>query len=124
MKKAILVDIDVISEYLKTGKGVLPLAYEKYKMQVTPVTYAQLLASETFKDEKLEKEVMEFMKKYFEVVSISEKEALEVSRVLRDNDVTLGTAMNAAYAKVADVKVLTGSKKDLDKIDGVGFVEL
>src|SRR5688500_667370 len=99
MKDSILVDLGIIVEYLKTGKGVLPVAYEKYSMKITSVTYAELLASETFKDVNLEKEVKDFVKKYFEVMDVTEAAGMESAKVLRNNDVTLATAVNAGVAK-------------------------
>lgn len=124
MKNKILVDLGIIVEYLKTGKGVLPVAYEKYKMMITPLTYSELLASATFQDESLEKEVMEFVEKYFDVIDLDAKVGLEVARVLRDNDITMVSAVIAAAAKVNAIEVLTDDKKTFEKIDGVTLVDL
>lgn len=124
MKNEILVDLDVIVEYLKTGKGVLPTAYDQYRMKVPAVTYAELLASETFKDEALEKEVIDFLNKYFDVVSITDELATEAARIMRDSDVTLGLALTVAVAKAHGLAVLTGDKKAFDKVTGVDFVDM
>lgn len=124
MKDSILVDLGIIVEYLKTGKGVLPVAYEKYSMKITSVTYAELLASETFKDQKLEQEVVEFVKKYFEVIVVTEASGLEAARVLRNNDVTLAVAMNAGTAKAESLQLLTDNSKDYEKIEGVSLLKL
>ena len=124
MKSTVLVDIGIIVEYLKTGKGVLPTAYEKHKMLITPLTYAELLASSTFTDENLEKEVMEFVNKYFEIVSVEPKAAIEISRILRQNDLTMVSAVNAAVARVNKVDLLTDDKKTYKNIDGVQLTDL
>jgi predicted nucleic acid-binding protein len=124
MKKTILVDSGVIIEYLKSGKGVLPKAYEQYKMQITTTTYSELLASSTFKDEGLEKEVIEFIKKYFEVVVIDEKTALEVAKVLRNADINLATAQTAAMAKVNELEILTDDKKQFKDIEELKFLDI
>jgi predicted nucleic acid-binding protein len=124
MKRTILVDSGVIIEYLKSGKGVLPKAYELYKMQITTTTYSELLASSTFKDEGLEKEVIEFIKKYFEVVAIDEKTALEVAKILRNGDINLATAQTAGMAKVNDLEVLTDDKKQFKDVEELKFLEI
>ncbi|GAB4283758.1 MAG: hypothetical protein Kow0081_0470 [Candidatus Dojkabacteria bacterium] len=124
MKKAILVDIGVITEYLKNGKGDLPKAYEKFTMQITSTTYTELLASTTFLDENLEKEVIEFIKKYFEVINVDEKVALEASRIIRESDVNFATALVAATAVTNSLDLLTDDKKVFEKINGINFVEL
>ncbi len=124
MKKTILVDIGIIAEYLKTGKGILPTAYEKFKMSIASSTYVELLASVTFKDAVLEKEVMDFVKKYFSVVNIDEKVALEAAKIVREKNVNLASALVAATAKVNSYDLLTKNKKTFGVIDGVNLLEL
>ncbi|MDQ6986114.1 MAG: PIN domain-containing protein [Candidatus Dojkabacteria bacterium] len=124
MKSKILVDIGIIVEYLKTGKGDLPGAYEKHKMLITPLTYSELLASETFKDETLEKEVLEFIGKYFEVIVIDEKVASQTAQILRSNNLTMVSAVNAATAVVNKIALLTDDEKSYNKVEGLDFAKL
>ncbi len=124
MKSTIIVDINVIVEYLKTGKGILPTAYEKFKMKISSVTYAELLASSTFADSSLEKEVVDFLKKYFEVADFDEKTAVETAKVLRDSELTLAQAVVAATAKAHGVQLLTDDKKSFEKVESLQFVEI
>lgn len=124
MKNTILVDISVIVEYLKTGKGVLPIAYEKFTMAIIAPTYTELLASVTFKDANLEKEVQEFIKKYFTVMELDEATALRAATVLRNHDVTLAAAMVAATALSKNLSLLTNDKKLYEKIEGMTFAEV
>lgn len=124
MKKAILVDIDVIIEYLKTGKGLLPMAYEKYKMIISPVTYTELLASKTFDDEKLESEVTDFVKKYFDVTELNQKIGVEAGKIVRTRETNLATALVAATAKVNGMPLLTNERKAFEDMEGVEVLEM
>lgn len=124
MKNTILVDISVIVEYLKTGKGVLPAAYEKFTMAIVATTYTELLASVTFKDANLEKEVQEFIKKYFTVLELDEAIGIKASEILRNNDLTLAAAAVVASALHKNVPLLTNEKKAYEKIEGLTFAEI
>lgn len=125
MKKTILVDLGIITEYLKTGKGVLPTAYEKYSMEITSATYAELLASVTFKDEGLEKEVLEFIDKYFEVIPVTKEHGMGAAKMLRENSkLNFATALLGAVAKVDDHELLTHRPEVFDGMDGVKVLEM
>lgn len=124
MKNTILVDISVIVEYLKTGKGVLPGAYEKFTMAIVATTYTELLASVTFKDANLEKEVQEFIKKYFTVLELDEAIGIKASEVLRNHDLTLAAASVVATALHKKVPLLTNEKKAYEKVEGLTFAEI
>lgn len=124
MKDKIIVDIDVITEYLKTGKGVLPKAYEEYEMYISSVVYTELLGSSTFKDEELEREVMDFVKKYFKVVAIDEATALAAAKILRNSSVVLATAMIAATSIQNTMPVLTNNAAQYKKIEGIEILSL
>lgn len=124
MKKTILVDIDIIIEYLKTGKGMLPKAYDEYTMMITPVTYTELLASKTFQDEKLETEVDEFIKKYFSVTDITEAAGVEAAKIIRDKGTNLATALVAGVSKANSMPILTNEKAAFEDLEGVELVEM
>jgi predicted nucleic acid-binding protein len=119
MKDSILVNIDVIIEYLKSGKGLLPMAYEKYSMKITATTFAELLASKTFKDDSLESEVMDFLKKYFEVLDVDQDLALEASKVMREYELNFAQSIVAAAAKSKGMDLLTSETKTFEKVEGV-----
>ena len=124
MKTVILVDTDIIIQYLKTGKGVLPSAYEKYTMAISAATYAELLSSKTFNDTNLEKEVLEFVDKYFTIREVSKKTAHEAAKLVREHELNLATAFIAATALIENVQILTEDKKTFGKIPGVKFIDL
>lgn len=124
MKDTIMVDTDIIVEYLKTGKGLLPTAYEKYKMVISSVNYIELLASKTFTDSDLEKEVLEFVEKYFEVLDVNQEISDLAGKLLRENDLTLSTAIIAASAVTNKVALLTESKDKYKGIENLEFVSL
>lgn len=124
MKNAILVDLDIITEYLRTGKGILPVAYDKYDMKITTVTYTELLASKTFEDQNLEKEVQDFVKKYFTVINIDENTSIRAASLLRQYDIPLAQAIIAATSIEHSLDMLTGNKKEYEKIAGVTLLEL
>ena len=124
MKETILVDTGVIVEYLKTGKGVLPTAYEQYEMVISAVTYTELLASKTFEDSALKDEVLEFCEKYFTIIEINEEIALKAADVIRTSEMTLANAYIAATALVKGIKILSDEEKKLDKVEGVEFLSI
>lgn len=124
MKATIVVDTGVIVEYLKTGKGVLPKVYEDYTMHIPASALTELLASETFKDSSLEKEVVEFVDKYFEVKDIDRKTADEAARIIRENSTTMAVALVAATAVIEKLKLLTTDKATFQGISGVELLEV
>lgn len=124
MKEVVLVDTGIIVEYLKTGKGVLPSAYENYEMVISSATYTELLASKTFEDEALMKEVLEFCEKYFSVKEIKDTTALKAAEVLRNSTVTLATAYVAAAALENNIKVLTDNQQKFAGISGLTFLNM
>ncbi|MCA9381495.1 hypothetical protein KC678_04475 [Candidatus Dojkabacteria bacterium] len=124
MKKTILVDIGIIVEYLKTGKGLLPKAYEAYKMQIISSTYVELLSSQTFQNPELEKEVLDFLHKYFEVIPVDEKIAQSAAKVIRENEKTLAVSLLAGAAVANSLELLTDDKKEFEGIEGVTLVQL
>lgn len=119
MKDKVLVNLDVVTEYLKTGKGLLPGAYEKFSLEMLSVTYTTLLASETFKDSSLESEVTDFAKKYFTVSIVDEKTALKAAELIRNNGLNLADSFLAAYCVVNNVALLTNDSKSFKGITGL-----
>ena len=124
MKEVVLVDTGIIVEYLKTGKGVLPSAYENYEMVISAATFTELLASKTFDDEALKKEVLEFCEKYFSVKEVGTETALKAAEVLRNSDVTLATAYIAATALERNIKILTDDQKKFNGVAEVSFLKM
>lgn len=123
MKTTVIVDSDVIVEYLKTGKGILPTIYEKFNMIVAPSTFTELLASKTFTDETLKQEVVDFLDKYFTVQPIDKTIAVEASKLVRDYELTLGTAYVGAMALRTGAKLVTNDRRSFERIPGIDFLE-
>ncbi len=123
MKQTVIVDTDIITEYLKTGKGVLPTIYEKFNMIIATTTLSELLASKTFTDETLKQEVIEFLDKYFNVQSADKATAVEAARLIREYELTLGTAYIAATAIKTKAKLLTSDRKAFERINGIEFLD-
>ncbi len=124
MKKTILVDIGIIVEYLKTGQGMLPKAYETYTMQIVATTYAELLSSSTFTDPNLETEVIEFLHKYFEVLPINEAIAKSAAKVVREKEVSFATAMLAGAAVANSLELLTDKQDEFSGIEGLQLLQM
>jgi predicted nucleic acid-binding protein len=124
MKEVIIVDTGIIVQYLKTGKGVLPEAYEKYEMNISAATYAELLASQTFQDENLEKEVLEFCEKYFSIKDVTAEIALKAADIVRKNGANLAVSLIAATAIVNKVKLLTDDAKTFSGIEGLELMSM
>ncbi|BCX13699.1 MAG: hypothetical protein KatS3mg085_231 [Candidatus Dojkabacteria bacterium] len=125
MKNTITVDSDVIIEYLKTGEGKLVDAYEKYDMVIAPSTYTEILASTTFSEDYLEKEVMNFLKEYFVTQVINEEIALLAARIIRQKKekITLAHALVAATAINSSTPLLTNRKETYSDIGGLELLE-
>lgn len=124
MKKTIIVDSGVIVEYLKTGKGVLPTAYEKYNMVISMSTYIELLASKTFSDKSLKQEVKEFIDKYFSLVDVNREVADMTSEILRNHSVTLAVGIIAATSIVNKFELLTSDTQEFARIDGLSLLKI
>lgn len=124
MKETIIVDTSVIVQYLKTGKGVLPVAYEKYNMVISVATYTELLASKTFEDANLEKEVKDFVDKYFNVVEVNKTLADEAAKLIRASEVSLAISYVAATAIQKGYSILSEDKRSFSGINGLNFVEI
>ena len=116
MKTVIVVDTNIIIQYLQTGQGVLTSAYEKYTMQISSATYTELLASSTFKDVSLEKEVLEFITKYFTVKDVTKAIAHQAAVLVREYELNLASAYIAASAMVEGVDFFQMIKKLLVKL--------
>ena len=124
MKTTIVVDTKIITEYLKTGKGILPAVYEKYSMIISAASLSELLASKTFQDSSLEKEVREFVDKYFIVKDIDKKIAFEAAKLIREYEMNLASAYIAATSLVEGHKLLTEDMKTFKDIKGLEFMSV
>jgi len=123
MKEKVLVDTSIIVEYLKTGKGALPKAHEKYEMYISSSIYIELLASSTFLDKELKKEVEEFIGKYF-IIDIPDTEVIQKSaEIIRIYGTTLAVSITAATCIVRGYKLLTESE-DFEPINGIEFAKI
>lgn len=121
MKDQILVDTDVVVQYLKSGKGLLPSVYEKYEMVLSSISVAELLASKTFEDNSLLNEVMEFVDKYFTIKDVSKEIATKAADYIRINKVNLATATIAATAVTSNIPLLSENPKDFESIGEVSI---
>lgn len=119
MKEKIIVDTNVITQYLRTGKGVLPMAYEKYEMWIPSSTYAELLASSTFEDANLRDEVLEFTDKYFKVSEITKEIAIKAGEIVRQHATTMTSALLLATCLENECKLLTEEPDNYKKIEGL-----
>lgn len=124
MKSTVVVDTGIIIEYLKTGKGALPSVYEKYNMVISASVYTEILASKTFEDESLKKEVLNFVDKYFKVREISPKVALKAAELLRSYPLTLASAYTAATALEGSYPLLTDDEKTFKEVKGLELMKI
>lgn len=119
MKEKIIVDTNVITQYLRTGKGVLPMAYEKYEMWIPSSTYAELLASSTFEDANLRDEVLEFTDKYFKVSEITKEIAIKAGEIVRQHATAMTSALLLATCLENECKLLTEEPDNYKKVEGL-----
>ena len=124
MKSTVVVDTGIIVEYLKTGKGSLPSVYEKYNMIISVATFVEILASKTFEDESLKKEVLSFIDKYFKVRETSQKMGSKAAELIREKGISLAEALTAATALDGAYPVLTDDEKTFGDIPGIELMKL
>ncbi len=124
MKSNIVVDTGIIIEYLKSGKGVLPTVYEKYTMIISTASYSEILASKTFEDPSLLKEVIEFSDKYFKVKDVDIKIALTSARLIREFDLSLATAYIAATSIETGFPLLTDDERTFTRVKGLELLKI
>lgn len=117
MKDQILVDTNVIVQYLKTGKGLLPTVYERFEMQISAVSLTELLASKTFEDVDLLKEVLEFVDKYFTIKEVSREIASKAAELVRQQELSIATSYVAATAIVNNMPLLSETPDRYKNVD-------
>ncbi|RMD76940.1 hypothetical protein D6810_02505 [Candidatus Dojkabacteria bacterium] len=120
MKDVVYVDTSIIIEFLNTGEGLLPIAYERYQMWIPATSLIDIFASKTFKDEKLEKDVIQFFKKYFSVTDVDREKSLVASKIVRDFKVTFSKACLWASAITEDIELLVDTLEDEIKAKEAG----
>lgn len=124
MKNTVLVDANVVIEYLKTGKGTLPVAYETYNLVISVVTITEILASKTFEDDNLNKEVREFIDKYFIVVDLNRDIAEKTGEIIRKYELNLSASIVAATCIIGEYDLLTNNEEEFKNIEGLSILKL
>ena len=124
MKKSILVDLNIITEYLKSGKGILPIAYEKYELNISAVTNTELLASKTFNDQTVQNDVLDFVKKYFTVIEVDQEISVMAGKLVRDYGITIAHAIVGATAIVSGFDVLSKDVDGFSNIVGITLIDI
>lgn len=107
MKDQILVDTNVIVQYLKSGKGLLPTVYETFEMQISAASLTELLASKTFEDESLLKEVIDFVDKYFTIKEVSREIATKAAELIRQHELSIAASYIVATAIITGTPLLS-----------------
>ncbi len=120
MKSLVLVDTSIILEYLKTGKGALPAAYEKYQICVPVTALIEIFASSTFRDESLKKDVEEFCDKYLTFKDINKQTAFLAADLVREHKITFAKACLWALSIQEDIDLLVDSIKEKNEASAVG----
>jgi predicted nucleic acid-binding protein len=121
MKSIVLVDTSIILEYLKTGKGILPTAYEKYQMWAPSTALVEIFASETFHDKSVKKDVEEFCEKYLTFKDVTKEVALVAADLVRNNKITFAKACLWALSYTEDIEVLVDSIKEEKEAKAAGI---
>jgi predicted nucleic acid-binding protein len=93
-------------------------------MVISSATFTELLASKTFEDANLEKEVKDFVDKYFNVVEIDKNLANQAANIIRSSESSLAVSFVAATALTNGYPILTDDKRSFSGIRGLNFVEL
>ncbi len=120
----LLIDSTVIVEYLKNGSGILTKIMDSYKLDISLVTYTELLGSKRSANVNVNRQIRDFISEHFELKPINTEIAARAGDLLRDLDVTLAHAYIAATAIEYDLPLLTYDIKTFDQVPELKLVDV
>lgn len=126
----ILVDTDILIDFSFDKSEMLSNLLEKQNRKETNLFISPVIITEYLTDQKLinervlENEALEFLHN-FDVIEITEKEAILVAKLLRQKQVLfLGDAYIAATCLIHNFKLATRNQKHFKKIPKLEFYKI
>jgi predicted nucleic acid-binding protein len=120
----LLVDANIVTEYLKSNEGILAALLNKYDLYLSVVSYTELLASHRAADPGVFKQISDFVEGNFTLLPITEKIATSAPALLRSLDIALADAYLAATALTHDLPLLTLEMKVFDQVPNLKLVDI
>jgi predicted nucleic acid-binding protein len=120
----LLIDSTIIIEYLKNGSGILSKIMDSYKLNISLVTYTELLATKRASNGNVNRQIRDFISEHFELKSVTTEIASRAGDLLRELDITLAHAYIAATAIEYDYPLLTYDIKTFDQVPELKLVEI
>lgn len=120
----LVIDANVITEYLKSEGGLLPQIWDHYKLHTPVTTLTELMASKKSADEETKKKIEEIVKKHFKLIPIDEAVARKAAEIIQELDIALADALLAASAIVKDLPLVTYDLSTFDLIPDLKLVDI
>jgi predicted nucleic acid-binding protein len=123
--QALLVDANMITEYLKSDKeAILADILGEYKLCISAVTYTELLASKVAHEAEYQSKITDLIAQNFELIPVNAEIAMQAAELLRTVETTLAHAYIAATAINKDIPLLTYDFKVFDQVPNLKLVDL
>lgn len=120
----LLIDTNIIVEYLKKKEGLLSQIWDHYKLFVSPVAIAELMASKKSGTEEFRKEITELVSKRFEVLPTTQEVAEKAGELLRELDISFAQAITAATALNKEMPLVTYDLTTYDQVPDLKLVDI
>jgi predicted nucleic acid-binding protein len=120
----LVIDANVIVEYLKSEGGLLPQIWDHYKLHTPVTSVTELMASKKSADEETKKKIEEILKKYFKLIPIDDAVARKAAEIMQELDIALADALLAASAIVKDLPLVTYDLSTFDLIPDLKLVDI
>lgn len=120
----LVIDANIVVEYLKNEGGLLPQIWDHYKL-FTPVTsVTELMAIKKASSDEMKKKIEGIIGKHLKLIDINEAIAKKASQILLDLDISLADALLAATAIVKDLPLVTYDLSTFDLIPDLKLVDI
>lgn len=120
----LVIDANIVTEYLKSEGGLLPQIWDHYKLHTPVTTITELMAIKKTEDEDIKKKIDELVKKHLKLVEINEEIARKASSILLEVNISLADAILAATAIVKDLPLVTYDLSTFDLIPDLKLVDI
>jgi predicted nucleic acid-binding protein len=120
----LLIDTNVIVRYLRGSEGILADILGSYKLAISAVTVAELMATKRANDKFAADKMMEFIQENFEIIPVSKDIAAKAGELLRELDIAFVHAVVATTALHEDLPLVTYEIKTFDNIPDLKIVDL
>lgn len=120
----LVIDANIVVEYLKSEGGLLPQIWDHYKLHTPVTTLTELFAIKKAANEETKKKIEELVSKHLKIIDINDAIAKKASQILLDLDISLADALLAATAIVKDLPLVTYDLSTFDLIPDLKLVDI